>query len=343
MLGTRIALDVMGGDHAPDALLAGALEACSPLGTLHMKPERILLVGDEARIRAGLEEQGGNPGFAIQHASEVIGMEEKPGVALRAKRDASVSVAVGAVKTGQAGALVSMGNTGAAVGAATMGLGMLPGVRRPGIAVTMELTRHPVTMIDMGANVAPKAEHLLQYGVMGSVYMRDCLGSAEPRVGLLNIGQEPSKGTGLSREAFGLLNGAETLQFVGNLEAGDIFQDRVEVVVTDGFTGNVALKLMEGLSGFLLHLVEGQLNDHGVRWAPEVLAAVRHSVDYAEYGGALLLGVNGICVIGHGRSDAKAVANALSLAARALDADVNGDIVRGLEATAQGPLAAEGS
>ena len=329
----RIALDVMGGDHAPDALLEGAVQACPAL----LPAERVLLVGDEGAIAAGLEKLGGNPGFAIQHASEVIGMEEKPGVALRAKRDSSVAVATGLVKAGQAGAVVSMGNTGAAVGSATLGLGMLPGVRRPGIAVTMELTRHPVTIIDMGANVVPKPEHLLQYGIMGAIYSSDCLGLDQPRVGLLNIGEERSKGTDLCRAAFGLLNESPAVDFVGNLEAGDLFHDRAEVIVTDGFTGNVVLKLLEGLSGFLLGQVEEQLDAHGVQWTGEVLAAVKHSVDYSEYGGALLLGVNGVCVIGHGRSDAKAVANALSLAARALDADVNGDIVRGLQAGTSTP------
>ena len=330
MPASRIALDVMGGDHAPQALLQGAVRACEA----GFPAERLVLVGDQELIAAGLAELGGNPGCAVQHASEVICMEEKPAVALRAKRDSSVSVATGLVKAGSAGALVSMGNTGAAVGSATLGLGLLPGVRRPGIAVTMELTDHPVTLLDMGANVVPKPEHLLQYGIMGAVYSRDCLGLESPRVGLLNIGEESSKGTDLSRGAFGLLESSPTLDFVGNLEAGDLFCDRAEVVVTDGFTGNVVLKLLEGLSGFLLGKVAEQIDAHleedGERWTGEVLSAVRHSVDYSEYGGALLLGVNGVCVIGHGRSDAKAVANALTLAARALDADVNGDIVRGL-------------
>jgi glycerol-3-phosphate acyltransferase PlsX len=327
----RIALDVMGGDSAPACNLDGALLAAER----GLPPERLLLVGNEDAIRGGLEERGGNPGFDVLNATEVIGMDEKPGVALRAKPNSSINVATGAVKMGAAGAHVSMGNTGAVVGAATVGLKTLPGVRRPGIAVTLELTGQPVTILDMGANVVPKPEHLLQYGTMGAVLTRDILkagdSNEEPRIGLLNIGEEPSKGTDLLREAHGLLTESE-LNFVGNVEGGDIFKGVADVVVTDGFTGNVVLKLLEDFSGFMLKLVMGELQTHDAQWGPEALGNVRKKIDYAEYGGALLLGVNGIVVIGHGRSDASAVANALDLAKRALDADVNGHIVRGLEA-----------
>lgn len=333
MPNTRIALDVMGGDRAPKATLAGAFRACDPLGSRRIAPERILLVGDEQSIRQGLEELGGDPGFAIQHASQVIGMAEKPSQALRSKPDSSISVCVGAVKAGSAGACVSMGNTGAAVGAATLGLGTLEGVRRPGIAVTLELTGHPVTILDMGANVAPKPQHLFQYGVMGSTYMRDCLGKSAPRVALLNIGEESSKGTDLLREAYALL-AASDLDFVGNIEGGDIFKAKAEVVVTDGFTGNVVLKLMEDFASFVMQLVLTEMKEHEVKWGPETLAKVQKSIDYSEYGGALLLGIAGIVVIGHGRSDENAVSNAISLAARALDAGVNADIVKGLRGSA---------
>ncbi len=333
MLNTRIALDVMGGDHSPQAPLRGAFKACDPLGSSRIAPERILLVGDEETIRRGLEEFGGDPGFGIQHASQVVGMAEKPGQALRSKRDSSISVCVGAVKTKAAGACVSMGNTGAFVGAATLGLGTLEGVRRPGIAVTLELTGHPVTLLDMGANIAPKPQHLFQYGVMGSAYMRDCLGKSAPRVGLLNIGTEASKGTDLLREAYALLADSD-LDFIGNIEGGDIFKAKAEVVVTDGFTGNVVLKLMEDFASFVMGLVLAELKTHKVQWGPETLAKVQKNIDYSEYGGALLLGVAGIVVIGHGRSDENAVANAISLAARALDAGVNEDIVKGLRGSA---------
>lgn len=330
MLQTRIALDIMGGDRAPDAILRGALSACDPLGKLRMAPERLLLVGDETLIRGRLSQWGGDPGFAIRHASQVVGMGESPAAALRGKPDSSIASMLAAVKSGQAGAAVSMGNTGAVVAAATLGLGTLPGVKRPGIAVTLDLTGHPLTILDMGANIAPKPEHLLQYGVMGSIYMHDCLGKRAPRVGLLNIGEEESKGTDLLKAAFVLLKGSQ-LNFVGNIEGNDVFQDKADVVVTDGFTGNVMLKLMEEYATFLLRLAMTELAKKGIQGAPEALAPVRRSVDYSEYGGALLLGVSGVVIIGHGRSDEHAVANALGLAARALDANVNEDIVTGLE------------
>ncbi len=321
----RIALDVMGGDSAPACNLDGALLAVER----GVPVERILLVGDEGLIRDGLKDRGGDPGFAVLHADEVIGMDEKPAVALRAKPGSSIGVATGAVKSGLAGAHVSMGNTGAVVGAATVGLKTLEGVRRPGIAVTVRLTGKPVTILDMGANVVPKPEHLVQYGHMGAVLMRDVVKTEKCRVALLNIGEESTKGTDLLREAHAALEESE-LDFIGNLESNQIFGDSAEVVVTDGYTGNVVLKLMEGFSGFLLSMVGREMAAHGADWAHEVLGTVRKKVDYSEYGGALLLGVRGVVVIGHGRSDAHAVSNAIELAGRALDADVNGKIVQGL-------------
>ena len=309
------------------------MRACTALGTLRIAPERILLVGDEVRIGEVLDELGGNPGFAVRHASEVIGMDEKPAQALRAKRDSSIGSCVAAVRSKEAGAVVSMGNTGACVGAATLGLGTLEGVRRPGIAVTLDLIGHPVTLIDMGANIAPKPDHLYQYGVMGAVYTGRCLGTQDPRIGLLNIGEEAGKGTDLMREAHQMLENSPH-RFVGNLEGGDIFRDCADVVVTDGFTGNVILKLMEEFSGFMLRLVLNELRTHGAVWGDEALGKVRRSIDYAEYGGALLLGVGGTVVIGHGRSDAMAVANALGLACRAIDAGVDEHIIEGLSQSA---------
>jgi len=336
---TRIALDVMGGDRAPDAILLGALEACSLQGRLRMSPERILLVGHEGVIRERLDDlchrRGERPpGFGIRHASQVVGMGESPATALRTKPDSSISSMIAALKAGQAGAAVSMGNTGAVVAAATLGLGTLAGVKRPGIAVTIDLTGHPLTILDMGANAAPKAEHLYQYGVMGSVYMRDCLGKTTPRVGLLNIGEEEGKGTDLYKEAFALLK-SSNLQFVGNLEGNDLFLDKADIVVVDGFTGNVVLKLMEGFATFMLRTAITELARKGFQGAAEALSPVRRSVEYSEYGGALLLGVSGVVVIGHGKSDENAVANALDLGARALDANVNEDIVQGLEKAAR--------
>lgn len=332
MTDARIALDVMGGDRAPEVVLDGAVQA-QQQG--QVPAERVLLVGDEDAIRAGLAARGAaEAGFGIQHASQTVGMGEKAAVALRAKPDSSIAVGVGAVKQGAAGAFVSMGNTAAVVGASTLLLRTLPGVRRPGIAVNLELTGKPLTLLDMGANVAPQAQHLAQYGVMGESLQRDVLGVEAPRVGLLNIGEEAGKGNDLLREAYELLASRHGDAFVGNVEPGDLFAGAEGVVVTDGFTGNVVLKLMESVAGFMFKRIHAEISKHGAEWGPAALASVRHQIDYSEYGGALLLGVGGVVVIGHGRSDGRAVANALGLAARALDRDVNGEIVRGLEAGA---------
>lgn len=330
----RIALDVPGGDRAPDATLDGALLACAPEGLasegVSLDPARILLVGDEGEIARALEARGGNPGFAILHAPEAIPMGASPAQALRSMPQASIPQMIGAIAKGEAGAAVSMGNTGAVVGAATMGLKTLAGVRRPGIAVTLALTGQPVTFLDMGANVVPKPEHLVQYGAMGSTYMRDVLGVSEPRVGLLNVGEEKGKGTPLLKETQPLMETAG-YNFVGNVEGGDLFRGVADVVVMDGFTGNVILKLMEQFSGLIMGMMLKALDAHDTQaWSGEAMGEIKSAIDYSSYGGALLLGVRGVVVIGHGRSDKKAVANALGQAARALDSRVNEHIEQGL-------------
>ena len=333
MSGNLIALDVMGGDEAPEALVRGALAACSALGHQRIAPERLLLIGDTERIGPLLEELGGNPGFDLEHAAEVIGMGESPTQAMRAKPDSSIMRCIGAVKSGRAGAVVSMGNTGACVGAATIGLRTLAGVRRPGIAVTLELTGHPLTLLDMGANIAPKPDHLAQYAEMAVIYMRDCLGVASPRVGLLNVGEEEGKGTQVLKEAYPLL-AAGGFEFVGNVEGSDLFSGGCDIVVTDGFTGNVVLKLLENFAGFMLGLMMEQLKEHGaMTWGSSALANIKRTIDYSTYGGALLLGVDGVVVIGHGHSDDSAVANAIALACRAIDSNVNRHIEQGLVST----------
>ncbi|MBM3977349.1 MAG: phosphate acyltransferase PlsX [Planctomycetes bacterium] len=337
MSNLRIALDVMGGDAAPQAILEGALLATRP-GPRRVDASRILLVGPQDRIDAWLREHGGNPGFAIQNATQVIEMGESPAAALRAKPDNSISVSIGAVRKGAAAAALSMGNTGACVGAATLGLGTLDGVRRPGIAVTIALSGKPLTLIDMGANIAPKPQDLLAYGLMGQAYSNACLGTAQPRVGLLNVGEEEGKGTDLCKEAWTLLK-QSCPGFVGNVEGCDVFRDRADVIVTDGFTGNVALKLMEEMGGFLLGMVMRELKSHQAQWAGEALTHLKSKVDYAQYGGALLLGLKGVMIIGHGRSDATAVANALWQGAQALDKGVNAAIQRTLAAAPATPAA----
>jgi glycerol-3-phosphate acyltransferase PlsX len=334
MSGSLIALDVMGGDDAPAATLRGALAACSEKGAARVAPGRLLLVGDEPRMKAMLRELGGDPGFVLQHASQVIEMHDSPAAALRAKPDNSIGRCVQAVREKRASAVVGMGNTGACVGAATLGLGTIPGVRRPGIAVTLDLTGQPITILDMGANIAPKPDHLVQYGAMASVYAQSCLGQARPRVGLLNVGEEKGKGTDLLKEAHEQLE-ASGLEFVGNVEGGDIFRGVCDIVVTDGFTGNVILKLLEQFAGFLTAKILGQLEKSGANLGDQALGKLKQAIDYASYGGALLLGVNGVVIIGHGRSDERAVANAIAQAVRAADADVTGKIERGLAASSR--------
>lgn len=338
MMSKRIALDVMGGDAAPEATLKGALRAVSEPAGAALEPERILLVGDQERMEALLVELGGNPGFELQHASQSVAMDEAPAVALRQKPDSSIAVGVRSVKEGRCGAVVSMGNTGALVASATLGLGTLPGVKRPGIAVTMKLGGDPLTFLDMGANIAPKPEHLAQYALMGSIYAREVLGIEAPRVGLLNIGEEETKGTDLLKAAHGLL-GQLPVDFVGNIEGNVLFRGAADVLVTDGFTGNVVLKLLEGFAGMMFGWVAGELQKQGADFGPELLAGIGRRIDYAEYGGAMLLGVAGAVVVGHGRSDAVAVANALGLAARNLDAGLNEGIVQGLAASGEAPQA----
>jgi glycerol-3-phosphate acyltransferase PlsX len=330
MAGSLIALDVMGGDDAPEAILKGALLACSGKSA-KVPPARLLLVGDKPRMEALLREYGGDPGFAFQHASQVIEMGDSPAQALRSKPDSSIARCVQAVHEGRAAAVVGMGNTGACVGAATLGLGTIPGVRRPGIAVTLDLTGQPVTILDMGANIAPKADHLLQYGAMASVYAQNCLGQPRPRVGLLNVGEEKGKGTDLLKEAHDLLE-QSGLEFVGNVEGGDIFRGVCDIVVTDGFTGNVVLKVLEQFATFFMGRILAELKKSGADLGRAALGGLKSSIDYKSYGGALLLGVNGVVIIGHGRSDDKAVANAIAQAVRASDARVTEHIERGLAA-----------
>ncbi len=337
MAAPKIALDVMGGDHAPSATLRGALLACSPGGGTPVAPTRVVLVGDAPRLESELRGLGGNPGFEIAHASQMIEMGDSPAHALRSKPDSSIAVSTRMVAEKKAGAVVSMGNTGACVAAATLGLGTLHGVKRPGIAVTLGLTGHPITLLDMGANIAPKAQHYVQYGAMGSIYMRDCLGIESPRVGLLNVGEEKGKGTGVLKEAYELFE-TSGLRFVGNVEGRDLFRGICDVIVTDGFTGNVVLKLLEQFSTFMLGLVLKELEQHGAAdWGKKSLQSVRKSIDYSTYGGALLLGVSGVVVIGHGRSDERAVANAIALGVRAVDAEVNKHIEQGLASRAALP------
>ncbi len=311
-----IAVDAMGGDEAPRNVVEGALAAVRhfDLG--------VLLVGAAAAIDAELARavDVDRSAVRVMDAPDVVGMEESPVAALRRKPAASVKVAADAVARGEASALVSAGHTGATVMAAHGAFGMLRGVDRPALAVTIPTRRRPAVLLDVGASAECRPQHLLQFAVMGEVYTRTVLGTESPRVGLLSTGTEATKGNELTREAHQLLK-ASALNFVGNVEARDVYSGDADVIVCDGFTGNVALKISEGLVG----LVEGLLSEElsstmtmrvGSLLTRRALRHFRRRVDYSEYGGAPLLGVGGVTIVGHGRSSAKAVRNAVAMAYR---------------------------
>jgi glycerol-3-phosphate acyltransferase PlsX len=312
----RIAIDAMGGDHAPERVVDGALAASRHLGI------GVDLVGRQDQIEAELARHDDRAALDVRvvDAPDVIGMADSPALALRRKPRASIRVAAEWVARGEAAALVSVGNTGAAVVASHAAFGMLPGVDRPALAPSVPTRDGSAVLLDAGATVECKPAHLLQFGVMGAVYARAWMGVDKPRVGLLSIGEEETKGNELTREAHRLLK-ASRLHFVGNVEAREIFGGQVDVIVCDGFTGNVALKLSEGLVEMVEDLLGEELQSTfssqvGYLLSRRAFRRFRKRVDYSEYGGAPLLGVAGLCIVGHGRSSVKAVRNAVAMASR---------------------------
>jgi glycerol-3-phosphate acyltransferase PlsX len=311
-----IAVDAMGGDEAPRPIVDGALAA-----TRHFNVG-IALVGPKGRLD---DEVARHPGVDLSRvrvieAEDAIAMTDQPAAALRRKPAASVNVAAGVVASGEAAALFSAGHTGATVMAAHGAFGMLPGVGRPALAATIPTARRPAVLLDVGASVECRPSHLQQFALMGSTYARVGLGVEEPRVALLSIGEEATKGNELTREAHRLLQNSP-IRFIGNIEARDVYRGVADVIVCDGFTGNIALKISEGL----VEMVERQLGDELSRTVTMRVGslltrrAMRHfrgRVDYSEYGGAPLLGVAGIAIVGHGRSSPKAVRNAVAMAYR---------------------------
>lgn len=318
---TRIALDAMGGDHAPRATVAGAVEAVRRDAGLV-----VVLTGDPRAIEAELASAALLPGererLPVVAASQNITCEESPVEGLRNKPDASIKRACDVVARGDASGLVAAGSTGAAVAAATLNWKLISGVRRAGIAVTLPNRPGGHTVLcDAGANISCKPLHLFHYALMASVYAKRMFGVAEPKVGLLNVGSEEAKGNELVRETKKLFDGSG-LNFIGHIEGNQLVDGAADVVVCEGFVGNVVLKVAEGLyesfSGALkTTLAETKEQDPGLlKVLGDFLARFRQRMDYAEYGGAPLLGVNGLCLISHGRSDARAIRNAILLAAR---------------------------
>ncbi len=320
----RIAVDAMGGDYAPAEIVKGAVLAS------HQNPADIILVGDPAKIESELKKFKSSRNISIVPASETIGMNEHPAQAVKTKKDASVNVAVGLVKEGKADAVVSAGNTGALMAAALFKLGRIEGVERPAIATEFPLPAGKVLLLDMGANVDCKPKHLEQFALMGSLYAQHVLHIKNPRVGLLNIGEEKEKGNELVRETWPLLK-ALPINFIGNVESKEILSGYADVIVCDGFVGNLILKFGESLGTavfrlFKEELSKGILSKIGLLFLLPALLKMRKKVTYDEYGGAPLLGVGGVVYKAHGRSKAQAFKNAIREAVEAVEGNMVGSI-----------------
>ena len=326
----KIALDAVGGDHGPAPCVEGALQAVKECDV------EVILVGDEAILKQECQRQSGHDSrLSIRHASQVVEMHESPAAVARKKRDSSIWVATELVKSGEAGAVVSPGNTGASMVASFFVLGLIKGVERPAIATSLPTLSGEAIMLDVGANVDCTAKHLEQFALMGNDYAKHLLGKPNPRVGLLSIGEEDSKGNEVTKEAFKLLK-SSSMNFVGNVEGRDVYSGIADIVVCDGFIGNVALKISEGVAEMIKRLLLKEISGHffGRLAYPLIagpLANLKRKIDYAEFGGAPLLGVNGVTMICHGRSSAKAIKNAIRRAKGMAEGGVRDLIQRDIE------------
>lgn len=322
----RIALDAMGSDNSPAVEIEGAIQAAREF------KHEIILVGQKDAIEKELGKHGPVPkNISIFHAPEVIGMHEQPVLSVRRKKQSSIVVLANLAKEKKVDAIVSAGNTGAAVCAATLKCRLLPGIERAGIGVIMPTLKSTALMIDAGANIDAKPKHLLQYAIMGSAYLEYIFNKKSPKVGLLNIGEEESKGTGPLKEAYGLLE-LSGLNFIGNIEGRDLFKGDCDVIVCDGLVGNVALKVSESTIHAVMEMLKKAMDSSFLSRLSAVLgigafSSLKKKMDYAEYGGAPLLGINGICIICHGSSNAKAIKNAIRVAGEEITKNVNQHIV----------------
>lgn len=330
----QIALDAMAGDHGHEELIAGALLAVEQGGV------GVTLVGDETLLRRSLENHAPSKAVTslvnIVHCTQVIEMNEHPVDAVRKKKDASVMVAFDLVRRGEADAAVSAGNSGATMAAAVRKLGRLGSVNRPGIASIFPTLKKPVVLMDIGANVDCRAQHLLQFAIMAAAFSK-INDVSNPRVGLLTIGEETGKGNNLIKETYPLLE-KSSLNFIGNVEGRDVFRGDVDVIVCDGFVGNICLKVSEGLAEAAMAMLREEilksfLAKIGYLLARNAFKAFKKRVDYAEYGGAPLLGINGVGIICHGKSSSQAIKNAILEAEKMVKRNINEDILAGLEAS----------
>ncbi len=311
----RVALDAMGGDHAPSVNVEGAVETVNGCEDVD-----VILVGDEALVQKELRNRryGANR-ITVVHASQVVEMHESPIVAIRKKKDSSIRVGISLVKAGRADAFVSAGHSGVVMGTSLLMLGTAKVVDRPAIATLMPTLKDPFIMLDVGATVDCNARNLLQFALMGSTYCRLVLGRPAPKVALLSIGEEDTKGNEVTKEAFKLIKNSK-LNFIGNIEGKDIFNGMADVVVCDGFIGNIALKISEGLAETILKMLKREISSVstgriGYLMMKPAIRNFKKRTDYDEYGGAPLLGINGTSIISHGRSSSKAIKNALRVAA----------------------------
>src|SRR5438876_2201753 len=319
-----IALDAMGSDRAPKPEIEGAIQAARHHGV------RTLLVGSESELRAELAHYPSTAGLPIEvvHASEVITMDDKAVQAVRSKRDSSIHVGVRLVREGRAAGFVTAGNTGAAMATAKMVLGGIPGVDRPALAAVFPTAVSTVAiLLDVGANVDCKPENLEQFAVMGEIYFRSMFGTRRPRVGLLSIGEEETKGNELTRQAYQLLKQLP-IHFVGNVEGRDLYNGQVDVIVCDGFVGNVALKISEGVVELVRHALKDSLRatitrQVGFLLSRKAFIEFKKRLDYSEYGGAPLLGLKGVCIVSHGSSNANAIKNAIRVASEFAERRIN--------------------
>ncbi len=316
----------MGGDHAPQTVVEGALLAVRDL------PVDVVLVGDEVQLGELLAKEGGAPkGIEIHHASEAIAMGAHPVEAVKRHKDSSIVVAARLVKEGAAQAMVSAGSTGAAMASSLLQWGRIKGVERPAIGTVMPTLRGRVLLLDAGAQVDCRPSHLVHFGVMGSTYMERVMGCKEPRVALLNIGEEETKGSDLVQEAYPKLKEFPGINFVGNVEGRDILSGTADVVVCDGFVGNVVLKFAEGMATVVLDLLREAIKENirsqlGGWMLKPSLRAMWKRLDYTEYGGAPLLGVRGVSIISHGSSNGKAIRNAIRVARESVLGNIVGAI-----------------
>jgi glycerol-3-phosphate acyltransferase PlsX len=334
---TDIVLDAMGSDKGPEPELRGAIAAC------RQYPVRVHLVGPEELIAPALREHLGGEHLPIEivHASEWISMDDKAASAVRSKRDSSMRVGLKLVREGKARGFVTAGNTGAAMATAKMVLGTIPGLDRPALATILPTqTGSPCVLLDAGANVDSDPHNLVQFALMGQIYARNVLGISKPRVGLLSIGEEDGKGNALTREVLPLLRalqGDVLYNFIGNVEGRDLFNGRCDVVVCDGFVGNVAIKTIEGVAKMVSDSLRQTLkatitSQVGALLSRKAFKNFKRRLDYSEYGGAPLLGVRGACIIGHGSSNEVAIQNAIRVASQFAQADVNRHIESSLAA-----------